>query len=103
LLAFDLGTCTGWALRAGDGLISSGRQRFRPRRFEGGGMRFLRFQRWLTEIAAPPATHQHPAGAGQGAIAQVVFEEVRRHTPADENQADALALPHWAIAEQGHG
>ncbi|MFZ9754071.1 MAG: hypothetical protein ACO3B3_11035 [Cyanobium sp.] len=45
LLALDLGTCTGWALRERDGRICSGSQSFRPQRFEGGGMRFLRFHR----------------------------------------------------------
>jgi hypothetical protein len=45
LLALDLGTCTGWALRDRGGRICSGSQPFRPQRFEGGGMRFLRFHR----------------------------------------------------------
>ena len=48
LLALDLGTRTGWALQERTGRICSGSQPFRPQRFEGGGMRFLRFQRWLT-------------------------------------------------------
>ena len=51
LLALDLGTCTGWALRERGGRICSGSQPFRPQRFEGGGMRFLRFHRWLTELS----------------------------------------------------
>jgi hypothetical protein len=50
ILALDLGTTTGWALRGSDGHITSGTESFRPQRFEGGGMRFLRFKRWLTEI-----------------------------------------------------
>ena len=50
ILALDLGTTTGWALRGSDGHITSGSESFRPQRFEGGGMRFLRFKRWLTEI-----------------------------------------------------
>ncbi len=52
ILALDLGTMTGWALRGSDGHITSGSESFRPQRFEGGGMRFLRFKRWLTEIKA---------------------------------------------------
>ena len=48
VLALDLGTTTGWALRSGDGAITSGTMTFRPSRFEGGGMRFLRFRAWLT-------------------------------------------------------
>jgi len=145
LLALDLGTTTGWALRSRDGHITSGSESFRPQRFEGGGMRFLRFKRWLTELKA------HAEG-----IDALVFEEVRRHVstdaahayggflatltawcehhgipyqgvpvgtikkhatgkgnanktemlaairarghrPADDNEADALALLHWAV------
>jgi hypothetical protein len=35
VLALDLGTTTGWALRLGDRSILSGIQTFRPGRFEG--------------------------------------------------------------------
>ena len=157
VLALDLGTRTGWALQERTGRICSGSQPFRPQRFEGGGMRFLRFQRWLTELSRAAAP-----SAGL-AIDQVVFEEVRRHAgvdaahayggflgqlgsfcehhhipyqgvpvgtikrfitgkgnaskaevitairalghcPVDDNEADALALLHWAIASGGsHG
>ena len=45
LLALDLGTTTGWALHDSDSHITSGAESFRPQRFEGGGMRFLRFKR----------------------------------------------------------
>ena len=157
VLALDLGTRTGWALQERSGRICSGSQPFRPQRYEGGGMRFLRFQRWLTELSRAAAP-----SAGL-AIDQVVFEEVRRHAgvdaahayggflgqlgsfcehhhipyqgvpvgtikrfitgkgnarkeavitairalghcPVDDNEADALALLHWAIAFGGsHG
>jgi hypothetical protein len=157
LLALDLGTSTGWALQERNGRICSGSQPFRPQRYEGGGMRFLRFQRWLTELS------HSPASPGQPLIDQVVFEEVRRHagvdaahayggflgqlcsfceqhsipyqgvpvgtikrfitgkgnaskdqviaairglghSPVDDNEADALALLHWAItAASGAG
>ena len=148
ILALDLGTNTGWALRHLDGSIISGTEHFKPQRFEGGGMRYLRFKRWLTEIKQ----------IGDG-ITAVYFEEVRRHVgvdaahayggflatltawcehhqipyqgvpvgtikkhatgkgnaskdemvacarmrgflPADDNEADALALLHWAIGTQ---
>lgn len=154
LLALDLGTRTGWALQERSGRICSGSQPFRPQRYEGGGMRFLRFQRWLMELS-----QASDASAGL-AIDQVVFEEVRRHagvdaahayggflgqlgsfcehhrlpyqgvpvgtikrfitgkgnaskeqviaavrvlghSPVDDNEADALALLHWAIATAG--
>src|SRR5689334_19002580 len=65
ILALDLGTLTGWALRSADGVLP-----FKPQRFEGGGMRFLRFTRWLSELK----------GDGIGVI---YFEEVRRHMGVD--------------------
>src|SRR5690606_5025399 len=49
-LALVLGTSTGWAIRGHDGLITSGTVSLRPGRFDGGGMRYLRFTTWLTEI-----------------------------------------------------
>ena len=74
ILALDLGTSTGWALSSSDGPIVSGVESFKPRRFEGGGMRFLRFKRWLTEVK----------GGGLGAV---YFEEVRRHQGVDAAHA----------------
>lgn len=68
VLALDLGSLTGWALRGADGAITSGVQQFRPNRFEGGGMAFLRFNHWLSELAE-----------SSGPIAAVFFEEVRAH------------------------
>ena len=41
MLALDLGTTTGWALRGYDGLIATGTASFRPGRYDGGGMRAL--------------------------------------------------------------
>ena len=46
-LALDLGTTTGWAIAAADGQILSGTVSFRPSRYDGGGMRYLRFRAWL--------------------------------------------------------
>ncbi|WP_298219956.1 hypothetical protein [Halothiobacillus sp.] len=76
LLALDLGTHTGWALRHLDGSITSGTEHFKPQRFEGGGMRYLRFRRWLTEIKQ-----------AAGDIDAVYFEEVRRHAGVDAAHA----------------
>jgi hypothetical protein len=145
ILALDLGQRTGWAVRSRDGAIASGVHEFRPGRFEGGGMIWLRFRAWLQEVDETA-----------GGVGVVVFEEVRRHlgpsaahayggylahltawaeanrvpyqgvpvgtikrhiagrgnadkqaviaavkalgfSPADDNEADALALLHWAI------
>lgn len=72
ILALDLGTTTGWALRAADGLITSGTASFRNGRFDGGGMRYLRFTNWLTEVDRL-----------SGPIEAIYFEEVRRHIGTD--------------------
>ena len=72
ILALDLGTQTGWALRTGEGRILSGTITFRSSRFEGGGMRYLRFGAWLRELASIA-----------GAPDRIVFEEVRRHLSTD--------------------
>jgi len=70
ILALDLGTTTGWAMRAPSGLVTSGRQSFKPGRYDGGGMRYLRFSRWMDEI-------------GEGGLSGIWFEEVRRHAGTD--------------------
>ena len=72
ILALDLGTTTGWALRSHEGLITSGTASFRPGRYVGGGMRYLRFTNWLTELDRL-----------SGPIAAIWFEEVRRHAGTD--------------------
>ena len=149
ILALDLGTTTGWALRGFDGLITSGTVSFKPGRYDGGGMRYLRFTNWLTELDRL-----------SGPIEAIYFEEVRRHigtdaahvyggllavltswgdlrgvpyqgvpvgtikkhatghgvaskqamiaaarqrgfSPADDNEADAIAILHWALDTQG--
>ena len=147
ILALDLGQRTGWAVRNRDGAIASGVHEFRPGRFEGGGMIWLRFRAWLQEIdetsggvgvvvfeevqaasrhrcghalrRLPRASHRLgrgeqdpvPGRAGrhdqaahrrQGQRRQAaVIAAVRKlgFQPADDNEADALALLDWAIAQ----
>jgi hypothetical protein len=72
ILALDLGSTTGWALRNDRCRILHGTAEFRPTRFEGGGMRYLRFERWLDETRKIA-----------GGIDAVYFEEVRRHVATD--------------------
>ncbi|WP_445811150.1 hypothetical protein [Yoonia sp.] len=72
VLALDLGTTTGWAIRGHDGLITTGTTSFRPGRYDGGGMRYLRFTSWLTELDRL-----------SGPISAIWFEEVRRHAGTD--------------------
>lgn len=50
LLALDLGITTGWAISSRTGRIMSGIAEFKHRKFEGGGMCFLRFEAWINEI-----------------------------------------------------
>jgi Holliday junction resolvasome RuvABC endonuclease subunit len=72
MLALDLGTTAGWALRLGDGAVHSGTAAFRPSRYDGGGMRYLRFRVWLDSLEADT-----------GGLGAVFFEEVRRHAGTD--------------------
>lgn len=67
LLALDLGTKMGWATHSSSG-IQSGMQSFANDRFSGGGMRYLKFEKWLSSLPLPT---------------QVVYEEVRRHVATD--------------------
>jgi Holliday junction resolvasome RuvABC endonuclease subunit len=97
ILALDLGTTTGFALRTDVGAIVSGTVSFRPDRWQSGGMRFLRFKRWLTEI-------KNQAGG----VDLVVYEQVRRHAGVDAAHAFGgwLAIltawcDHHEIAYQG--
>lgn len=148
ILALDLGTRTGWAVLPRSGRIASGVTEFRPGRFEGAGMAFLRFEKFLADL-----------NRDAGPFDAVVFEEVRAHAgtlaaqvyggflahltawcerkaapylgvpvatikrhatgkgnapkedviravraqgflPKDDNEADALALLAWAIANE---
>ena len=72
LMALDLGTTTGWAMALPDGSVVSGAVSFRPSRYDGGGMRYLRFRAWLDSIADDTP-----------GIAAIHFEEVRRHVATD--------------------
>ena len=76
ILSLDLGTTMGWAVSNQHGLIMSGTAHFRPRRFEGGGMRYLRFTHWLDETLNV-----------LGRIDAIYFEEVRRHIGVDAAHA----------------
>ena len=72
VIALDLGTITGFALRAADSNIVSGTVSFRPSRYDGGGIRYLRFRAWLDAIAEDA-----------GSVGAVHYEEVRRHLSTD--------------------
>lgn len=149
ILALDLGTTTGWAMALPDGGIVSGTVSFRPSRYDGGGMRYLRFRAWLQGISddtpsiaaihfeevrrhlSTDAAHVHggllatmtawceeqavayqgvPVGtikrfiAGKGnAHKAAVMSAVRErgYSPADDNEADAIAILLWALETRG--
>lgn len=92
VLALDLGTTTGWAVLDHYLAISSGSEEFKPHRFEGGGMRFLRFKRWLTELK------QSIEG-----IDLIVFEEVRRHAGVDAAHCYGGFMAHLTAWAEHHG
>ena len=72
ILALDLGSTTGWAVRTGRCRILHGTAEFRPSRYEGGGIRYLRFGKWLDQTLDVT-----------GGVDAVYFEEVRRHIGTD--------------------
>ena len=62
ILALDLGSTCGWALRP-DGRLESGVQVFDLKRGESPGMRFVRFSAWLALIVG-----LSPNGFGWGGV-----------------------------------
>jgi hypothetical protein len=72
VLALDLGTMLGWAIQLDGGTVESGTMSYRPSRYDGGGMRYLRFRGWLDSVARDAA-----------GLSAVYFEEVRRHAGTD--------------------
>ena len=83
LFCLDLGTRTGWATLDGAGTITSGTENFKAGRFEGGGMRYLKFKRWLTDIKQ-----------ALNGVDVVYFEEVRRHAGVDAAHAYGGFMAH---------
>ena len=71
IVALDLGSATGYAFGCDGKVLGYGVCQFRPGRFEGGGMRFVRFSKFLEDSyeANKPDV--------------VYFEEVRRHLGVD--------------------
>lgn len=71
VLALDLGTNAGWAFGEDAGTTLSGVISLKQGRYAGGGMRFVRFEKALNDLASVRK------------IDHVVFEEVRRHAGTD--------------------
>lgn len=147
ILALDLGTTTGWAFGTGSAFLS-GTWNLRGGRYEGGGMRYLRFKGFLDEVvknaevnriayeevrrhAGTDAAHVYGGlqgvltswaeeagipyeavpvgtikkfwtGKGNANKAQMIAECVAREiTVSDDNEADAVALLHYVIDQEG--
>lgn len=66
----DPGTNCGWSLLDADKVVASGTWDLKPKRHEGGGMRYLRFDTLFNEVLA----------AG---VDLVAYEEVRKHMGVD--------------------
>ena len=92
ILALDLGSTTGWAIRNSRCRILHGTAEFRPTRFEGGGMRYLRFGKWLGQTLEVT-----------GGINAVYFEEVRRHIGTDAAHVFGGLLATLTSWCEGHG
>lgn len=91
-LALDLGTTTGWAVRNERCRILHGTAEFRPGRYEGGGMRYLRFGKWLEQTLDVT-----------GGIDAVYFEEVRRHIGTDASHVYGGLLATLTAWCEAHG
>lgn len=83
ILALDLGSKLGWAISYGTNDVLHGTVEFKNGRYEGGGMRWLRFRQWLDGML-----DQH------GPIEAIYFEEVRRHAGTDAAHAYGGFLAH---------
>lgn len=68
VLALDLGTRTGYAIRRADGRIESGEVRLDPKPNDGAGLRYVKFRRWLVEMKTANPD-----------LAELVFEQVMGH------------------------
>lgn len=83
VVALDLGSTTGWATSC-DGVVDSGSKSFALTRFEGRGMQYLKFKRFLGQlvVACKPDL--------------IALEEVRRHLGVDAAHAYGGYLAHVA-------
>lgn len=50
VLCLDLATIMGWALQGKDGTIFSGSQSLASKKFDGAGIRYLKFKNWMDKI-----------------------------------------------------
>ena len=75
ILALDLGTKLGWAVRGRDGRTSHGTEVFTPRASWSPGQRWLRARSFLVEVITQRQVHA------------IAYEDVKRHTGTDAAHA----------------
>ncbi|WP_254916364.1 hypothetical protein [Achromobacter denitrificans] len=75
ILALDLGTKLGWAVRARDGAVLHGTEAFTPRKSWTPGQRWLRARSFLTDLIV-----RHQATV-------IAYEDVKRHVGTDAAHA----------------
>jgi len=147
ILALDLGTKTGYAVRKRDGKVVHGTMSFAPRASWSAGQRWLRFRSWLGEVLDLHQVHKivvehvsfhagvrdaHCYGAfralvemaadtrrielvgtnvqtikrhwtgkgGADKAAMIEQARIRGFRPETDNDADALAILDWAVAQE---
>lgn len=147
ILALDLGTKLGWAVRARDGAVWRGTEVFTPRKSWTPGQRWLRARSFVTDLvvrhqvhaiayedvkrhAGTDAAHaygaflclvQMVADSHRAALMPVGVGTIKKHwtgkgnadkaameaqarargfRPESDNDADALAILHWAVAQE---
>ncbi|WP_429927722.1 hypothetical protein [Achromobacter xylosoxidans] len=147
ILALDLGTKLGWAVRARDGSVWHGTEVFTPRKSWTPGQRWLRARSFVTDLvvrhqvhaiayedvkrhAGTDAAHaygaflclvQMVADSHRAALMPVGVGTIKKHwtgkgnadkgameaqarargfRPESDNDADALAILHWAVEQE---
>ncbi|CAB3664817.1 hypothetical protein LMG26696_03564 [Achromobacter pulmonis] len=75
ILALDLGTKLGWAVRARDGAVWHGTEVFTPRKSWTPGQRWLRARSFVTDLVVRHQVHA------------IAYEDVKRHAGTDAAHA----------------
>lgn len=90
ILALDLGTKTGYAIRDRDGRTIHGTEVFTPRKSWTPGQRWQRFRSWLSDTIVK---HQ---------VNRIAYEDVRRHIGTDAAHAYGAFLAFVEVLADSH-
>lgn len=93
ILAIDLGTHTGWAMRDRWGVVTSGSQSFELSRWEGYGVRLLRFRKWVREMIDEHLL----AGGKPGEEAVVVYERPIEYSRGKRGKSSGSEISHQLV------